>query len=299
MDSLQEHTDNPATVVEQRETLARAARSIASQFEVMMGRAEQVQADCDRLRQFLSDPPTASEMEVLQPLPPLLRKRSGAIAETLFAFLQEIASSSNAPWPLLEGMLAARDPQLIQRALKLTAEFAETGALEVDRPALRFLAERMEAENSPLIEPGNLEIIARIVHHFEEPPEGQAAKGQAAINGRQPATADGQPPTGYLQPLAALYLHETEGGIRRLAARLLDRGGETVSPEVARQLLGAEAQAFLAPYLAYTRATHLDLLYLAPCPERRPRRWPRSAGRRRFAVKSSCGKCLPNWDGRG
>lgn len=261
MDSLQERTENPATIVEQREALARAVRSIASQFEVMMGRAEQVQADCDRLRQLLSDPPTASEMEILQPLPPLLRKRSGAIAETLFAFLEEIARGCATPWPPLAGMLAARDPQLVQRALKLTVELADSGSLEVDRPALRFLAERVEAENSSLIEPGNLDMIARIARHFSESPQ-----GPATINNRQPATHNQQLSTGDFQPLTALYLHETEGGIRRLAARLLDRGGETVSPEVARQLLGAEAQAFLAPYLAYTRATHLDLLYLAPLP---------------------------------
>lgn len=261
MDSLQERTENPATIVEQREALARAVRSIASQFEVMMGRAEQVQADCDRLRQLLSDPPTASEMEVLQPLPPLLRKRSGAIAETLFALLEEIARGCATPWPPLAGMLAARNPQLIQRALKLTVELADSGSLEVDRPALRFLAERVEAENSSLIEPGNLDMIARVARHFSESPQ-----GPATINNRQPATHNQQLSTGDFQPLTALYLHEAEGSIRRLAARLLDRGGETVPPDVARQLLGAEAQAFLAPYLAYTRANHLDLLYLAPLP---------------------------------
>lgn len=199
MDSLQERTENPATIVEQREALARAVRSIASQFEVMMGRAEQVQADCDRLRQLLSDPPTASEMEVLQPLPPLLRKRSGAIAETLFALLEEIARGCATPWPPLAGMLAARNPQLIQRALKLTVELADSGSLEVDRPALRFLAERVEAENSSLIEPGNLDMIARVARHFSESPQ-----GPATINNRQPATHNQQLSTGDFQPLTAL-----------------------------------------------------------------------------------------------
>lgn len=287
MGSLQENTDNVSTVVEQREALDRAVRSIVSQFEVMLGRVEQVQADCDRLRQLLSHPPTPPEMGVLEQLPPLLRKRSGAIAETLFAFLEEIARGCAAPWPLLEGMLAARDPQLIQHALKLTAELAESGALPVERPLLRFLAERVEAEHSPLLEPANLEIIARVACHFEEPPTGQTPQEQPPTTNGQPATANGQPPTSNLQPLAALYLHETEGGIRRLAARLLDRGNETVSPEIARQLLGAEAQAFLASYLAYTRAAYLDLLYLAPLPGTPP---PALASLRR--AEALCGENL-------
>jgi pyruvate,water dikinase len=71
-------------------------------------------------------------------------------------------------------------------------------------------------------------------------------------------------PPGPADPVLALYLGDGAGSLRRLAARVLDAGGQPAEPGVAACLLGPEAYPFLDPYLRYTRATHLDLLALAP-----------------------------------
>jgi hypothetical protein len=64
----------------------------------------------------------------------------------------------------------------------------------------------------------------------------------------------------------SLYLEEPDGGIRSLAARLLDADGAPIRPGLARKALGADAYEFLRPYLEYTRATHADVLSLLPSP---------------------------------
>ena len=51
---------------------------------------------------------------------------------------------------------------------------------------------------------------------------------------------------------------------RKLAANLLDQKGTPASEKTIEKLLGKEAAKTLSPYLTYTRATHLDLLYLIP-----------------------------------
>jgi pyruvate,water dikinase len=104
-----------------------------------------------------------------------------------------------------------------------------------------FLAGEVEKEGSPLAERGSLVDIARLL------------RAQPAA----PGAAD---------PVVELFLGERSPTLRRLAAQLLDLEGHPATAEVAALVLGDEAQVFLAPYLAYTRATHLDLLHIAPDP---------------------------------
>ncbi|MCW8803072.1 MAG: PEP-utilizing enzyme [Ignavibacteriaceae bacterium] len=51
---------------------------------------------------------------------------------------------------------------------------------------------------------------------------------------------------------------------RKLAAKLLDIKGTPASEQTIKKLLGSEAAKTLSHYLAYTRASHQDLLYLIP-----------------------------------
>ncbi len=51
---------------------------------------------------------------------------------------------------------------------------------------------------------------------------------------------------------------------RKFSANLLDQKGIPVSEKSIEKLLKTEAAKILSPYLAYTRATHQDLLYLVP-----------------------------------
>jgi pyruvate, water dikinase len=213
--------------------------SIAAEFEVAMGRPEKVLEDCARIRARLSRPPTSEELGLLLQLLPLLRKRMGPINVPLFDLLEDEASGTEDAWPLIEGMLASRDDGLARRALDLAERLADSGALAVDRRAARLLAERVEAEESPLGEPAALATIARILRRPRQEP---------------------------VDPILTLFLEEAGGSLRRLAARLLDLDGQPVPPALLEELMGPEAHAFLDRYLRYTRASYLDLLCLLPEP---------------------------------
>jgi phosphohistidine swiveling domain-containing protein len=223
--------------VGETDPIAAVVESIAAEFDVAMGRPERVSTDCARLRNPLTRPPTSQHLDHLRRLVSLLRKRSGPIAVPLFDLLEDVANHSEDPWSWLEGMLAARDDGLAHRALALLDQLVQRGALAVDRHAAQALAEQVERDGSPLVDPEALAMIARILRR------------------RGPEAPDS---------VLALYLEERRGSLRRLAARILDLPGEPVSPELAERVLGPAAHAVLDPYLRYTRASHLDLVHLAP-----------------------------------
>jgi hypothetical protein len=242
--------DSPATL----------GGSIAAEFDVALGRPEKVRADCARLRERLTRPPSAADLEALARLAPLLRKRQGPIAEPLFELLAEQAAVTEDPWPLLEGLLRSRDGALVRRALAAAERLAETASFAVDPRATRFLADEVERPGSPLGEAAELVAIARL------------------LRGRVSATSD---------PVLALYLQQEAGPVRALAARLLDLGAQPMPHALAERLLGPEAHAFLAPYLRYTRATHRDLVHLQPDPGAAP---PALASLRR--AEAACGEAV-------
>jgi len=206
--------------------------AILAEFAVALGRPERVAACCGRIREALCDPRSGmSRREVLRLLP-LLAERSGAVAEPLFALLDELARSDADPWPYLHAMLAARDRGLARRALASARRLAEQGRLRVRCEVLRALERIAEAEGSPLDDREVLGEVARIAERMDE--------------------------------AGALFAQHEDDAVRRLAARILDRAGEPAPEERAAVVLGREAHGFLAPYLAYTRASHLDLLHLCP-----------------------------------
>jgi pyruvate,water dikinase len=240
--------------------VAALVESITAELDVTMGRPEKVRSDCERLRAHLAHPPTALDRERLGRLAPLLRLRMGEIAVPLFDLLEEQAAASDDPWPIVEGLLQSREVALVRRALATAERLAESGALALDRRSLGFLAAEVERSGSPLAEAEALAAIARLL--------------------RRPATEGPD-------PVLALYLGTAGGGVRALAARLLDLPGQPAPPALAERLLGPEAHAFLAPYLSYTRATHRDLLHLQPEPGRAP---PALASLRR--AEAACGEAL-------
>ncbi len=242
------------------DSLAALLGSIAAEFDVAMGRPEKVRAECARLREQLARPPTAPDLERLCQLAGLLRQRMGPIAVPLFELLEEQATASDDPWPLLEGLLRSRDVPLVRRALEAAERLAERGSLVVDRRVVQFLAEQVEGPGSPLGEPEALATIARLL--------------------RRPGTEP-------RDPVLALYLEPAGDRIRGLAARLLDLDGQPAPSALAETLLGPEAHAFLAPYLRFTRATHRDLLHLLPDPGRPPPALPSLR-----QAEAACGEAL-------
>lgn len=215
-------------------------RSIESQFEIIMGRPERVAQDCALLRQELAGLPVSGQSKYLVSLLPCLKLQAGPLALPVFSLLEDLCLALKAPWPLLKGMLSARDPRLALRALDLAARCAESGSLVTDRQVALFLADQVESEASSLAAPEALAGIETLLRTLPSP--------------------DSQSPDSIL----ALYLTGEPPKLRRLAARLLDSNHQPAPPDTARLLLGAEAFRFLSPYLDYTRASHLDLLHLAP-----------------------------------
>ncbi|MGE5126105.1 MAG: hypothetical protein ACM3PV_07425, partial [Betaproteobacteria bacterium] len=197
--------------------LAALLDSIAAEFEVPLGRPERVEADCARLRERLTLPPTQQELERLGRLAPLLRQRTGPIAAPLFDLLEEQTCGSDDPWPLVEALLRSRDGTLARRALETAGRLAEAGSLTVDRRAVQLLADEVERPGSPLGEGDALAAIARLLR---------------------------RPRTEARDPVLALYLEPAGARVRGLAARLLDLDGQPVPAAMAEVLLGPEAHAF-------------------------------------------------------
>ncbi len=218
--------------------IARLLDSIAAQFELAMPRPEQVEGDCEELRKQLGDFSEARASAYLTRLTPLLGMRAGRIAIPVFKLLEEAVDVCAEPWPLLRGMLVARDPNLARRTLDLIVSCIESRSLSVDRPSAELVAECVEADGSPLSDHVQLGKIGKILAHLatERPESGES--------------------------VLSLYMSDHNHTLRRLAARILDRSRQPVPAEIAEQLLGPAAAVFLRPYLEYTRAGYLDLLSL-------------------------------------
>ena len=193
--------------------------------------------------EFWETAPVFPDREQLQRLVSVVGKRTGAMVEPLFELLVQLSWRIDDPWVVLEGMLNVRDSALMLRALQQTQKLAETGKLLVDLEVLNFFAERVEREGSPINDAEQLKILGRIIQLAALPlPDSQQ------------------------DPIVWLYLSSSEFHLRQFAARILDAEAKPVSTELARTVLGEDAVEVLAPYLAFTRATHLDLLYLIPVP---------------------------------
>ena len=245
------------------ETVADRVRSIAAELNLALGRPERVEAECGLLRGQLVLPPSPEDLEELGRLAACLARRTGPVVVPVFSLLEETAPSCADPWPLLQGMLAARDDSLALRAVELAARLAEFGTLPVEPRLVQFLAERAEIEGSALRSVAALEAVGRLLRR-------------------------GQPPSVHAtDPVLVLYLGEGPGSVRRLASRVLDLDGQPAASDLAERLLGPATHASLDAYLRYTRATHLDLLHVAPEPGAPP---PALASIR--AAEAACGEAL-------
>ncbi len=160
-------------------------------------------------------------------------RRAGPIVAPVFSLLEGAASSCADPWPLLEAMLAAHDRALGLRAAEVAAGLAESGALDVEQRVARFLAERAEVEGSPLAERAALHAIGRLLRRGQQP---------SAL-----AT----------DPVLVLYLGESPGSVRRLAARVLDLDGQPAAPDLAARLLGTEPRVAMLSFSNFGSVAHV------------------------------------------
>lgn len=213
--------------------------AITAEFDVALGSAERVQDAYRRLGEALESLPDEAAIRRVQDLLPLLHRRTGAVAAALFAFFEELAARLASPWLVLSGLLQARDGALKARAMDLLASRVEDETVRVDAQVLEAVAQLIESDERLAAAAETLDQVEIILRHWA------AAPGTGC-------------------PVVALYLAGGAPTLRRLAARVLDRAGQPADLDLARRLLGDEAHAFLAPYLAFTRATHTELLALVP-----------------------------------
>jgi phosphohistidine swiveling domain-containing protein len=221
-------------------------RSLVEQFSIVLGKPERVAECCSQLERSQSIPPSRSDVERLSPLLPILAEQFGPLVFPLYDLIERTAASSSDPWPLLKGMIAARDKLLTQRSLQCARQCIDNGSLVAGREVVNFLAETMDLPGKCLSEPACLPLVAGIVR-------------RACIPGKDSA-----------DPVTAMFLGESGQKVRRMAACLLDSGGTPITMELAEKALGKDAFAFLAPYLAYTRASHSDVASLLPSPGTSP-----------------------------
>ena len=240
-----------------------AVLAIEAEIGSPIGRVDRVEEACERLRAARDSWPEPASRERLLSLATLVTRRTGAVVEPIVTLLHEAAAGAEDAWPILERILAAPAPRVALSALDLAVRLSEEGRLVVGIGRVGTLAARFEAPGSPLADRTALERVAKLLRGPPRPGDREA---------------DG---------FTELYSAGATPCVRRLIARVLDLPGRPPGPELAARMLGEEAARFLAPYLAYTRATHLDLLDLAPGPGTSP---PALASFRR--AEAVCGEAL-------
>ncbi len=216
-------------------------KSIISKFNLAIVQPNQVKMDCDKLRQIYKKAVSNSIYIKLESLFPLLQKRSGLIAEYVFSFLEDVAMTKPDSLPLIEALLSARDKTLARKALENTVSLAEKGTIKVTRSFIRFIAGRMDTDNSPFTERASVLKISLLVKNYNP--------------GKRFSHAD---------PLMALYLEEKNLDMRRLAAKVLDNSEKALKRKVVEIILGKRIAAFFLPYLVNTGASYTDLLCFQP-----------------------------------
>lgn len=218
-----------------------ALRVVEAELASPMGRADRVQEACHRLRSLTDKWTEAIRAGRFASLASLAACRAGPCVEPVVAFLLDVAEDADPT--LLEPFFGSPTPAVALEALDRAARLAAKGFLDGPRVAALF-ATFVESPGSPFTD---REALARIALLLREPGD---EGGQARLD--------------------ALFSSSEDPRLRRLSARLLDLSPSLPSVERVRRTLGKDAARFLAPYLEFTRATHLDLLDLSPFPGQPP-----------------------------
>ena len=222
--SLLPSPDTPPALID-------AIAAIEAEFALVMGRPERVAAACESLGEARLDWSRDELAEPIGRLTALLRARTGPLAAPLLALVDGALPLATDRWRILHDLVGSRDTRVCAWALDRAIELADAGLLTVDLNVAATVAAAAEPDDAPVNEPASLAKAARLVGRLN---------------------------------LVAIYSDRGNPSLARLAARLLDLGADPPSTGLAARLLGEDAAAFLEPYLAYTRATHRDLLDLAP-----------------------------------
>jgi len=204
----------------------RAVETIESELALISGDAERVAQACAALRQHRHDWYRPEHAARLRSLVRLSRTTPDAAKGPLISLLYDVAEAGDRPWTMLVELLASADPEVCGRTLDRLEQLVRQGRVAIDDEFVGALARTIDSGPDLLRSAAAMETVARFL--------------------------------GGAPDLRAPHL-----STRRLAARLLDLSSSLPPGDVAAGLLGRQLAGFLEPYLAYTRATYLDLVDLA------------------------------------
>ncbi|MCK6685130.1 MAG: hypothetical protein L6R30_22225 [Thermoanaerobaculia bacterium] len=228
----------PAPPLPGSDQFGAAVSAIEAELASPMGQRDRVLAACEVLRSCPDALAGPDGSRAAQKLALLVIKKAGAIVEPVAALLLESTLLSPSPWPVLEALLAAPNKKVAQPALEQTARLAAEGRLTVTLRVAESLAAISETSGSVLGEKASLSLLGQILSRL------LPWKPEQSVE------------------LTDLVVEAPDHKLRHLVARLLDLSGTPPPPSLATRILREEATTFLAPYLAFTRASHVDLLDL-------------------------------------
>ena len=257
---------------ESRAVIEAAVAQIESQFSSYMPHPERVVAACDDLRGELAAPSGSPLPDWVARLLPLIGKRTGSVVHPLFEFLETLAARAPGVWPVVDAMLGVQDGALQRRALDALARAADEGHVAVNAEVIERIAELTEQEGSGVITDEALTTIRRVMGTFnpgsEDPGLRDPGSEDPGLHRTRGTGLNERVEAGSSDPAGAVvarWLMLTAApNVRRMAARVLDLDAVPPPEDLVHHVLGGEAASLLAPYLAFTRATHADLVALVP-----------------------------------
>ena len=220
----------PSDPPDRGDPVAAAVADIEFQFGSYMPRPERVAEACGCLRRHA--PESGACPDWLPRLLQLPARRTGPVVLPLFEWMEECAAAATDPWPILDAMLGVQDEALQRRAVASLARAVNERRLSLSPAIIEALAGMVDREGGGLASAESLRAIGSILTRAVTVPE--------------------------------LLVQRVSPPVQRLAARVLDLDATPPPDPVARRVLGEDAAAVLAPYLMFTRASHLDLATLAP-----------------------------------
>jgi len=242
--------------------IATALRGVVEQLDLVVIHREALAGACATLSLSLSQSGATAAGPGISPdlaaacldrLLPGARKRLGPAAAPLVDLLAMLLPWSPDPVPACRALLQARDADLRELGFQAAMKAAEASP-SLRSGAAAVMAEAIERQPALWNVPGRRAQVDCLLRSF-------------LVDNAMPSPGSPQDHDVDSLLAAGAFAGVSEADallLRRLAARLLDEGGEPVSRDCLERLVGGRAAAVLAPLFAFTRGSHRDLLDILP-----------------------------------
>jgi hypothetical protein len=200
----------------------------------------EIEKKCIFIKEQIKTSACKAEWDLIYKLTPFFAEQTGLIALNLFYMLEEYVKKSSEPWQLFKCMLSSREQNLFNRALEIIEKLAIEKSLEINYDIIKYFADKFQDEKSFLRNEKALHKIVKIINCCSTDEKSQKS-----------------------DQVLKFFYEDDDLQVRFLAASLLDLNHKPVTVQEVRRVLEKESAEFIFPYMEYTRAGHVDLLYLA------------------------------------